>query len=485
MSILKIIPKDEKNNSPFQPEQKKSETLINSNLSMLQKEFNERNMKPEKKSFGFKWKWVFMLSVLSLIGYSAYLSKGVKMNPREDVLFEIKTIDEGGHPIAGALIKFKNRTLGVTDSFGEWRKFYKFRRGSSIKIKIEKKTAHEKIHATKNLVVPLNPKSTGELSVKSVITLNMDEETVVQTPKTKKNISATQAAIVNKKLANINEIKKNLDRSLIANNEDFRQVWFSVTESTRKGINAKLSSALRTYLLPEIKEQSTKLGLHVLKSSPWKINISHVNIKGGNVPGVIRVEGRLGHQLNHIDFLTNYSGRSKRTSKNILNEIRNYVPKTYHVDYRKMRWFVKNSEINFWRLLSGFSFRGQNGNVIKAKGIEQNGYYLLDVGNKSVCEGEKLSCTVQKNAFPQDPPNGKWRLFRLKIEGSKKEQLVYVGGHRASYIGNQVWQYWSRPGLNVFVTMIKGDQSILRKKLVNIEENQVPMVLLPMQKRSG
>lgn len=47
-------------------------------------------------------------------------------------IFEIRVIDDSGHPVAGAEVRMGKQELGVTDSFGIWRRNVKIQSDSNV-----------------------------------------------------------------------------------------------------------------------------------------------------------------------------------------------------------------------------------------------------------------------------------------------------------------------------------------------------------------
>ena len=71
------------------------------------------------------------------------------------IYLEVKVHDGRAHPVAGAALFYKEKLIGVTDSFGEWRRFLKLRPGSTLALLVRKSVAGNPIHITKNIAVPI------------------------------------------------------------------------------------------------------------------------------------------------------------------------------------------------------------------------------------------------------------------------------------------------------------------------------------------
>ena len=63
----------------------------------------------------------FIAAVIALfVGLGLYNQQPVH---KPFVLLELRAISESGHPVAGADVRIQDKKLGVTDSFGEWRRY--------------------------------------------------------------------------------------------------------------------------------------------------------------------------------------------------------------------------------------------------------------------------------------------------------------------------------------------------------------------------
>ena len=128
-----------------------------------------------QKTFSFK----SISSGILLIGCSivisllcikqAHLSKTLIDTPF--VLIEIRALDQGSHPIAGAIVTQNGNEIGVTDAFGELRKFLQVPFGSDVQIKIIKKKSNGILKAEKNLTIPTTYAEKGELKMNATLHL--------------------------------------------------------------------------------------------------------------------------------------------------------------------------------------------------------------------------------------------------------------------------------------------------------------------------
>ncbi|MCX6109944.1 MAG: hypothetical protein NTZ90_10130 [Proteobacteria bacterium] len=83
--------------------------------------------------------------------------------------FEIKAIGPDGRAVAGATVTSAETPVGVTDSFGEWRRFVRVKLGSSLPLQLSKVQGGEAIAASRQLQIPAVMPETGALSIKGRI----------------------------------------------------------------------------------------------------------------------------------------------------------------------------------------------------------------------------------------------------------------------------------------------------------------------------
>lgn len=100
----------------------------------------------------------------------AHFAKSLSETPF--VLLEVRAVDQGSHPIAGAIVTQNGSEIGVTDAFGELRKFLQVPFGSDVQIKILKKKNSSLLTAEKNFIVPSSYPERGEIKLSSTLLLS-------------------------------------------------------------------------------------------------------------------------------------------------------------------------------------------------------------------------------------------------------------------------------------------------------------------------
>jgi hypothetical protein len=74
-------------------------------------------------------------SVMTMVGVAFSRPAPVTMQ-----IFEVRVIDDAGHPVAGAEVRMGKQELGVTDSFGIWRRSVRTAFDSDVEFDIVKRS---------------------------------------------------------------------------------------------------------------------------------------------------------------------------------------------------------------------------------------------------------------------------------------------------------------------------------------------------------
>ena len=76
---------------------------------------------------------VFFTFVLLLGGLVAIISQAYKPRISTIPLVAVRAVNVSGNSVGGAKVFINDRELGLTDSFGEWRKYMRLDESSAIK----------------------------------------------------------------------------------------------------------------------------------------------------------------------------------------------------------------------------------------------------------------------------------------------------------------------------------------------------------------
>ena len=90
-----------------------------------------------------------------------YKPKGI--NPYS--LVAIRTVNVSGNSVGGTKVFINNKELGLTDSFGEWRKYIRLEESSSHKLRVEKILGKKKYSAEKTFKIEFTKDKVTEVSL--------------------------------------------------------------------------------------------------------------------------------------------------------------------------------------------------------------------------------------------------------------------------------------------------------------------------------
>jgi hypothetical protein len=84
------------------------------------------------------------------------------------VLVELRAIEETGHPVTAAKVSINNKSMGVTDSFGEWRRYLRLHPGEQLSVELLK-AGEPSYRGARLLKVPKNRSGDHDYEVKASI----------------------------------------------------------------------------------------------------------------------------------------------------------------------------------------------------------------------------------------------------------------------------------------------------------------------------
>lgn len=256
------------------------------------------------------WFGAFLLSCLFLsLGMGTYwlLTRSGGSKLPSQVYVEMKVIDETGHPIAGADVYYKGKRLGVTDSFGEWRRFLKTRLGVTIPLQVRKQTEHDLVTVTKNIAVPLKLEKNGEVEIHTSVRLSR------QAPAASTNFSSGGDRTEERETSS--ELSDDPGSPITA----ISSVWFKVIPAHQNPFAVSREAWLSQELIPALNELAEKEWR--LDSSSTQIILQHIDLPTrASFPGLVRIVGRVpgGHPF---DILSNYNEDPSRLARSLLRSI--------------------------------------------------------------------------------------------------------------------------------------------------------------------
>ncbi len=132
--------------------------------------------------------------------------------------FEVRALDPDGRPVAGAVVKEAGQAVGVTDSFGEWRRFMRVKPGATVMLEIAKTIGQTTLAATKAMAVPPTMPADGDLELTGSVQLvrNGDAVAAAKSSEKKAKARAAIAAAAGDPRAAMQELSAQVDAEIAA-----------------------------------------------------------------------------------------------------------------------------------------------------------------------------------------------------------------------------------------------------------------------------
>lgn len=475
-----------------------------------------RNHKPAGPRIAFPkknilWAMVFFGFILSCFGLYGALRRGETQTPY--VLLEIRALDDTGHPVTAADVIVNQKKMGVTDSFGEWRRYLQLHPGDDVKIELNKRGTINLI-GTKNAVVPNRSQSKQDIELQVAITLK-NPRAVAKVPVASKegeslkdrdagpekmkprdtpvleNEDAFAADDGNEHRevqakAKESNPPKNADYKAVENslgdtNEGSMGVYFddglnriSVSSSLGQAkpsnlMDKRQQDVVRERVLPVLVNDLQSLGLSVDRNSPWKLALSYV--PNGEQVGYIRAEiewhSPFG-QTEKSSFIAGFAKTYEETGRGLASLLRLHMKKTYWAFKENGNWFIDETQQtkDFWRLKPGSVVTDTSGEkfpIAMAAQAENGNRWKMKIGKTQPCEAvrQRTRCMVSTESLKEAPPLAGWVMKRVRILGPVPTNAdVYVAGFQAHAVGNGQWEFWSHSGSNLKALILQGGRII-------------------------
>jgi hypothetical protein len=461
-------------------------------------------------------KYILAGLVIGLTGFAVARTKIWDMFARQELVyayFEVRALDAGGRPIAGAIVKNAGKRVGTTDSFGEWRRYMRVPLGATVPVTIAKKSgASELLYATKNFAVPLARPEKSEIELRGSVQLqvtdmgNAQASTAAQSSPTDmlrapvssdhiaKKGEATKASakddIASTVASDTAETRKSeeapvtekptlaaggTDKAAGGSSEhalDFR----SSHESVWIESGAAAGHLISREVVPAMVQRAKELGLKVDPQAQWKVRVTnlvdrpaHVDKEGG---GLILVSSQDGNQGgSHREFLRNYQMDSRLTARGILFILSHHVSKNVLVRKVGQKWVagLPKSSADLWKLAPGMTL-SQPGNIITLSDETSAdgswpGFVVRGLGS-DLCANARQACEFKTRSFAESAPMPTWTRLRLKAPSLGKDQVkIFVSGYEANLVGDKVYEYWGQNRARANVTVIAGGKVLQRSQI--------------------
>jgi hypothetical protein len=453
-----------------------------------------------RKSAGF-WSSVFIGVLLAIIvaGGAFYALTREKRSDNETpfAYFEVRVIGPEGRPVAGAVIREGRKYLGVTDSFGEWRRFMRVRLGSSVLLDVRKESGSGVLLATKSLAIPLSHAKSGDLEIKGSVQLeSMDgtggrEKKVVgikpappspgmENTSSANPTPAASSGVMSSRTSSPGPESQVEGKTAASQGPapEFRgaevdsgTIWFepnSVGEAG--GAGGVVIQALR--------QRASELGLKVTESSTWRIRLTDVDAPGARL---IKIESFAGSKSDGrplASFIRVAQDTPMQTARDLLWATTIHSVKSYQISKAGDAWRILSPSQSLWALSAGKVLVDSLGRTYPVYAAPGGEGFFLSASQGDPCSGA-MSCIVTSPGVRSFPPVAGWRLLNLRVRAAIGEQLnVYVSGYEAHLKEKDLYEYWGAPEGLANISIIRGGKAIYRGRL-QARPGVIPTVVVP------
>jgi len=403
--------------------------------------------------------------------------------------FELKAIGADGRPVTGASVRSGNEELGITDSFGEWRRFMRAHLGGTIVFQLTKKTDGGTLKASKNLAIPGQLPANGELEMKSRVLMRdakvqatVDTRTVARdaAPQTAPIESAVKAKDTEIDSSYVTEaasaptVVSNAATNVAltaaasapmpsapatAADTGFNSVWVTTTGH---------ATATTRQVAEAAKQRIRELGISLNAASPWQIRLTDLAV-AGTTGHLLKIEGQLAGAngpARIYSFLRNYEDAPMATARALLWESTVHISKPYAVEKKGDSWVVGQSPAKLWTVVPGQTLFDQSGRGFSVTG-EAGGSMRLNVTDGTLCGGA-AKCVVTSPGIELAPPHAEWTKARLTVLGDLPSgATIYIGGYEVRKIDDATYEYWNNPRVPGIVTVERDGKIFHRLRLAN------------------
>ncbi len=445
---------------------------------------------------------VFLGTILSGFGLFGYWRRGSKQTPY--VLLEVRALEESGHPVTAATVMVNKKAMGVTDSFGEWRRYLQLAAGEKVEVSLDKKG---ELSGSKQVEVPRRPANKQDIEVEVAIAMTSPKAVARAAAKAEPALNEKNdrevAAFDNEaepvKVAEpapkvlprlIKKVTEAAHREAAAvasdlgtadTNDSSLGIYFDdglssihVMSSPHQSkptnlMDKRQQEVVHDRVLPVLANDLQNLGLKLDLNSPWKLALSY--IPNGEQVGYIRADiewhSPFG-QTEKSSFVAGFEKTYEETGRILSNLLRLHMKKTYWAFKDNGNWYIDENQQtkDFWRLKAGSFVTDTSGEKfdIALAGEGENGRrWKMRLGRKQPCESvrQRSRCMVSTESPKEAPPLPGWALKKVRILGPVPQGTdVFVGGFQAKPVGNQQWEFWSRPGSSLRAIVLANNRII-------------------------
>lgn len=408
-----------------------------------------KRMRPEMLALGSFC--LVLMSFTALFSLWSLNSPQSSSNEMPFAYFEIRAIDEHGKPVPGAVASFRGEKIGVTDTFGEWRRFMRVPLGEKILVKMKKKLPNNNFLAGEiKITVPNKLPEKGDLEIKRALLIKSP-----QLPKTDIVKKTAPLQPKNSTSPSSAELQLLKDRNVIS---------ISTMDST----NPLISS-----LVKNVEKRVLDSGFEVNVDANRVVTVNHLPVDSQR-NGLVKVDSYYNGKL-EFTFLKNLTDHPTATIDAIYSGIKNHLKYPYFVSKVDQHWKINTDSTPIaWQKNLVRPIINPKGQKFFAKEDPEHGYIISS--DKEPCAG-KNSCTLKTSSIWQIPPKNDMKVQTLRLIGFRDGMEVYVSGFRAQSSRNNQIKYWGQDNGAANLTVVYNNNIIHRSK-VRSSRNPIPTVAI-------
>lgn len=394
--------------------------------------------------------------------------------------FEIKAIDAEGHPVAGASVQRGEEQVGVTDSFGEWRRFLRVIPGETFKVRLTKATPEGTLVAVKNLAVPTTLPDTGDLEVTGSVKMYHSG----RAPDTKGGSDARHARAPTAPAAVPDapaEAAIPAASTPVAGTvSDLSRIWF---------IADGPQSALLTEVVSALRRRSLELGMRVDPKAGFRIRLTAMPGESARKtkasPVLIRVAGTAGAEHDEVfSYLRNFQETPYQTARDILWAMTVHTRHQVAVVRDGAHWRVQQNLPALWDFSARFLINARGALVFAAKKSEGSAPEIDAADFADVCPAGAGQCMLTTAGVHDASPVYGWQRLSARVSGPVDGQTkIYISGYEAELTGDNRMAYWGIPGGQANITVMRAGKVILRKRVTHSDKLVVALPAAVISRR--
>lgn len=433
------------------------------------------------------------------------------------VFVEVRAVDPSGHPVAGAKVRLGNADQGLTDSFGEWRRFLRLELGSQLMISVSKQSNQGHLFAAKNVTVPATPPRQGEAEIKANIQLayrtkgkglapaatdvapQLPPNVGMAAPAGGPPVSAqgsvaampvTQPAVSQAPSGSLPQAPAATMAKVQSPSREMPRVEWPTTISIRADEalpQTGLAAIIATKVVPALQDMFKAEGLTVVDSGELSLKLGYIPLPDGT--GLVRSElswlkdGRRAES----SFLRNFGKTVNETARVQMALLKSHIGADYQVVAEQDQWVVRTPPptLKFWQPEAGTTLLNAGLAPFRimpdTPAPDGSLRFKLATGDGVPCGGSEYGkrCLMRQATLRDVPPVAGWTHLVLRATGQVTQSLkIYVSGYEARRLAPTEWEFWGEAKGPANITAIDQNHLVLRTR-VNAGNGPYTAIAIP------